>query len=72
VHEFTISEEDRQLVIMALAILSLRRPGWESACRAASMVFVDKRSPFASPDGAEAMFETFRDLNRDMESVENG
>ena len=35
----TIDEEDRQLVLLALAILGLQRPGFQFACQQAADAF---------------------------------
>lgn len=32
VHTFEIEEEDRQAIVLALAKLSITRPGWRDAC----------------------------------------
>jgi hypothetical protein len=48
-----VPEEDRQLTLLALAVLSLERPGWEYACRQASKRF-----------SGEALYDDFRAANR--------
>jgi len=56
-HTFTIPEEDRQLILLALALMSLRRPGFEYAAREAA-----KRL------SGEEMFDSFRRSNEDIET----
>lgn len=55
-HTFTLPEEDRQLILLALALMSLRRPGWEYAAREAA-----KRL------SGEEMYDSFRRSNEDVE-----
>jgi hypothetical protein len=52
-----IDEAQRQLVILALAILSLDRPGFEFAC-------LEAANEFGRID-AQEMFKEFRRLNAD-------
>jgi len=54
--QLELDEADRQLVLLALAILSLDRPGWFDACR----VFAEKLGP-----GAPIVLADFRRLNAD-------
>lgn len=63
-HAIEISEEGRQLVLLGLAVLSLDRPGFEYACRAAA-------APF---DNDNETFDAFRanaDLYRPLSSGQN-
>lgn len=50
-----VSEEDRQMILLALAELSLRRPGWLDALERVAGTF----------DGRE-MFNGFRATSADM------
>jgi hypothetical protein len=65
-HIIRIEEEQRQLILLALAQLSLERPGWTEA-------LIDTAVRF--PGGME-MFESFRAANDDraenMEPISNG
>lgn len=54
-HTITINEEQRQLLLLALAWLSLERPGFELALRGCAEQV---------PGGAE-MFGTFREIHAD-------
>ena len=54
-HHFRLREEERQLLLLGLALMSLQRPGWEYACREAS-----KRL-----NGLD-MFDSFRTSNEDV------
>lgn len=56
----TISEEERQMLLLALAKLSIERPGWHWAL---SGLAVKYSLVLESQDG-RAMFEHFRDLHR--------
>lgn len=53
----TIPEEDRQLVLLALAILALDRPGFQFACQQAADAFGGL--------AAQEMFKEFHRLNAD-------
>ncbi len=53
-HTIEIREEERQLVLLGLALMSIDRPGFEYACREASKTF-----------GGEEMFDGFRKANED-------
>lgn len=63
-----LSEEDRQLVLLALAVLSLRSPGMYEALRVIAMriddVRVDERGI------TSVTFEEFRTARRSAESRE--
>lgn len=50
-----ISEEDRQLTVLSLALCSLLRPGFEHACRQAAIQFK-----------GESMYDEFRKCNQDV------
>jgi hypothetical protein len=56
-HTFEITEEDRQLIILSLALCSLLRPGFEFACKEAA-----KNLHGGSPE----MFDQFRSFNPDV------
>lgn len=56
-HTFQIDEEDRQLVILALAELALSRPGWDYACRTAAEKF--------GGQNALTMFDDFKKTSAD-------
>lgn len=56
-HSFVITEEDRQLIILSLALCSLLRPGFEYACREAA-----SNLHGGSPD----MFDQLRSFNPDV------
>jgi hypothetical protein len=51
-----ISEEQRQLIILALARLSMERPGWYFMCEQTALRFDNKNS-----HGHAEMFDTFRE-----------
>jgi hypothetical protein len=56
-----IEEGDRQLIILALAILGLRRPGWnETLCRIAEKF---------GKENAVLMFDQFQRVNKDNEPI---
>lgn len=52
-----LTEEDRDLILLALAILSLYRPGWLFACQEVADV--------VGGMPAQEMFKKFRRLNED-------
>lgn len=56
----TISEEERQMLLLALAKLSLERPGWHWALSGLAA----KYSLVLSSQDGRATFEHFRDLHR--------
>lgn len=56
-NQFTITEEDRQLIILSLALCSKLRPGFMMACREAA-----KNLHGGSPE----MFDQFRSFNPDV------
>lgn len=51
----TIEEEDRQSILLALAELSLRRPGW-----------LDHLGRVADRFGGREMFDGFRETSADL------
>lgn len=53
-----LTEEDRQLVLLALALMSLQRPGFTFACQEAANQF--------GGVAAQEMFKEFRRLNADQ------
>lgn len=55
VHSIQIEEGQRQLVILALALLSLDRPGWFWACEEIALLMDNKDQA-----GRAEMFEEFR------------
>jgi hypothetical protein len=60
-HAVTIEESDRQVILLALAVLSIQRPGWLAYLRE-----VAKKMAGAHPDGpanCEKMFNDFRVYN---------
>ena len=62
-----ITEEERQAVLLALAKLSLRRPGWDYMLNRIACKMDD-----VSPDGRAAMYDSFRDLDTNASIEENG
>jgi hypothetical protein len=54
-HTFEIEEGDRQCLLLALAKLSLTRPGWHPACT----------SRIAEVLGGRTMYEEFRSYGHD-------
>lgn len=56
-----IEESERQMILLALAILSLRRPGWHYAAGGA-----------AEKLNGREMFEKFRSYNPQEEVKQNG
>lgn len=64
----TIDQADRDAVLLALAILSLDRPGWETYLReVAGKLFYDDPRVLASQVEA---FDKFRELNSDRQPSE--
>ena len=59
-HAISIDEEQRQLVLLALAMLSLERPGFEYALTNIALL-IDNHQP----DGTAEMYEGFKALNSD-------
>lgn len=55
-----LPEEDRQLVLLALAVLSLRNPGFDDALNRIALR-IDK-----SIAGRAGMYDEFRRLRRDV------
>ncbi len=51
-----LAEGDRQMVLLALAHLSIERPGWENALHVLALQIDDQR------DGRAVMFDQFREL----------
>jgi hypothetical protein len=49
-----LDEPQRQMVLLAIALMSLDRPGWEMASRELAKVF-----------GGEEMYDSFRASNED-------
>ncbi len=60
-HHIELSEEDRQLVIMGLARLSLEYPGWAQALNEIALK-MDNRLP----DGSAEMFQELRAIRGDV------
>ena len=56
-HSFTIAEEQRQMIILALARLAIDRPGWLHACNETALQ-MDNRLP----GGKAEMFHNFLKL----------
>lgn len=54
-HTFKLHEEQRQLILLALAELSIARPGWVN-CLEEIAILMDNRSV----DGRAQLFEQFR------------
>jgi hypothetical protein len=63
-HTLTLTEEQRQATLLALALLSIDRPGWHMMLGeiAALMDEVDENG---GPHIQRSMFERFRALNSD-------
>src|ERR1017187_6197328 len=57
-HAVSIDEEQRQLVLLALATLALERPGFDYALTNIALLIDNHR-----PDGAAEMYEGFKALN---------
>jgi hypothetical protein len=55
-----LAEEERQMVLMALAHLACERPGWDDALSRIALRIDNAR------DGKPQMFERFKDIHRDM------
>jgi hypothetical protein len=53
-----LNEGDRQMVLLALAHLSIERRGWETALHAIALQIDNQR------DGRAVMFDEFRKLHR--------
>jgi hypothetical protein len=58
-HAIEIEEGDRQLILLALAVLGLQRPGFDHALRAIARQLPDAR--------AEEMYDAFRASNDDQD-----
>lgn len=58
----TIAEEERQMLLLALAKLSLDRPGWHWGLGELAAKF----STAPNVEDGRAMFEAFRRLNSDQ------
>jgi hypothetical protein len=56
-----ISEEGRQMIVLALAELALSRPGWDDSLRRLAILFF-----------GEAMFEDFKKANADRVRATRG
>ena len=52
-HTFTITESERQVIVLALARLGLERPGWEPACIV----------PLVRKISDQEMYESFKESN---------
>jgi len=57
-HALELNEGDRQMVLMALAHLSVERPGWDDALNTLALQ-IDNQS-----DGRALMYDDFRTLHR--------
>ena len=64
-HAVSIDEEQRQLVLLALATLALERPGFDYALTNIALLIDNHR-----PDGAAEMYEGFKALNADRHAKE--
>ena len=60
-YRIELSEEDRQLVILALAKLSLEQPGWAQALNEIAL-----KMDNSLPDGSAEMFQAFRAIRGDV------
>lgn len=60
-HTIAISEEERQMLILALALLSLARPGWDYAANEVALKFDN------NDNGRAMMYDDMRRLNADRE-----
>jgi len=54
-----LDESDRQMVLMALAHLSVERPGWTHALNTIALQIDSQR------DGRAVMFDEFREMHRE-------
>jgi hypothetical protein len=66
-HTITITESQRQLILLALAKLSLARPGWHYATQETALLMDTKLD-----DGRAQRFEAFRGHNQASESEGGG
>jgi hypothetical protein len=60
-HAIHVPEPARQLILLALAELSLTRPGWLNHCEEVALLMDDKM-----PDGKAARFERYRLMRSDV------
>jgi hypothetical protein len=60
-HRLELDEGDRQLVLMALAHLSVERPGWDDALQRIAI-----RIDNTNPDGRPRMYDEFRLLHQNQ------
>jgi hypothetical protein len=65
-HTITIEEGDRQAILLAIAHLSIERPGWEKMLIAIALK-MDNRQP----DGRPQMFDEFRSIEQQGRAVRN-
>lgn len=61
-HTITIDESQRQMTLLALAILALQRPGWNMALNE-----IAQKMDNVAPDGTCQMFEDFKKYNADRQ-----
>lgn len=61
-HSFQIEEEDRQMILLALAELALSRPGWNDTLTRLSSVFA---TGDGAVDNGRALFEGFKRTSAD-------
>lgn len=61
-----LDEAQRQLVLLALAHLSIERPGWDHALNATALL-IDNSSA-----GRAQLYEQFRALRRDSMAMDTG
>jgi len=54
---FYVTEEERQLLLLALAKLSLERPGWDDVCNRLALKFD------APDDGRARLYDVFRTIH---------
>jgi hypothetical protein len=58
IYALELEEGDRQIVLMALAHLSIERPGWDKALHVLALQIDSQR------DGRACMYDEFRTLRR--------
>ena len=59
-HEVQLSEEERQLIVLALAKLSVARPGWDDVLNRIAL-----KMDRPTGEGRASMYDDFRKLDRD-------
>jgi hypothetical protein len=59
--QFDLEEDQRQMVVLAIAELALSRPGWDEAL-----------GEIAEQFGAREMFEDFKRINADRVKASHG